>query len=100
MTQKDKPIAFQGEMGANSHIACNDIFPDRDVLPCTTFEGAFKAVENGSAALAVLPVENTVAGRVADIHRLCRVIIFILSENILCAYVTAFWGFRARQLTG
>ena len=70
MTQKDKPIAFQGEMGANSHIACNDIFPDRDVLPCTTFESAFKAVENGSAALAVLPVENTVAGRVADIHRL------------------------------
>ena len=70
MTQKDKPIAFQGEMGANSHIACNDIFPDRDVLPCTTFEGVFKAVENGSAALAVLPVENTVAGRVADIHRL------------------------------
>ncbi|RCL75636.1 MAG: prephenate dehydratase [PS1 clade bacterium] len=70
MTQKDKPIAFQGEMGANSHIACNDIFPDREVLPCTTFEGAFKAVENGSAALAVLPVENTVAGRVADIHRL------------------------------
>ena len=70
MTQKDKPIAFQGEMGANSHIACNDIFPDRDVLPCTTFEGAFKAVEHGSAALAVLPVENTVAGRVADIHRL------------------------------
>ena len=70
MTQKDKPIAFQGEMGANSHIACNDIFPDRDVLPCTTFEGAFKAVENGSAGLAVLPVENTVAGRVADIHRL------------------------------
>ncbi len=70
MTQKDKPIAFQGEMGANSHIACNDIFPDRDVLPCTTFEGAFKAVENGLAALAVLPVENTVAGRVADIHRL------------------------------
>ncbi|MAV17831.1 MAG: prephenate dehydratase, partial [Alphaproteobacteria bacterium TMED110] len=52
------------------HIACNDIFPDREVLPCTTFEGAFKAVENGSAALAVLPVENTVAGRVADIHRL------------------------------
>ena len=70
MTQKDKPIAFQGEMGANSHIACNDIFPDREVLPCKTFEGAFKAVENGSAALAVLPVENTVAGRVADIHRL------------------------------
>lgn len=70
MTQKDKPIAFQGEMGANSHIACNEIFPDREVLPCTTFEGAFKAVEKGSAALAVLPVENTVAGRVADIHRL------------------------------
>ena len=70
MTQKDKPIAFQGEMGANSHIACHDIFPDREVLPCTTFESAFKAVESGSAALAVLPVENTVAGRVADIHRL------------------------------
>lgn len=70
MTNQNKPIAFQGEMGANSHIACRDVFPDRDVLPCTTFEAAFKAVENGSAALTVLPVENTVAGRVADIHRL------------------------------
>ena len=100
MTQKDKPIAFQGEMGANSHIACNDIFPDRDVLPCTTFEGAFKAVENGSAALAVLPVENTVAGRVADIHRLLPGYnLYIIGEYFM-RIRHCLLGFRARQLTG
>ncbi len=63
-------IAFQGELGANSHIACNDCYPDKDVLPCATFDEAFAALRNGTAALAMMPVENTVAGRVADIHRL------------------------------
>ncbi len=63
-------IAFQGELGANSHIACNDCYPDRQVLPCATFDEAFAALRDGTAELAMMPVENTVAGRVADIHRL------------------------------
>ena len=63
-------IAFQGELGANSHIACQTQFGDRDVLPCATFDDAFAALRDGTAALAMMPVENTVAGRVADIHRL------------------------------
>ena len=63
-------IAFQGEPGANSHIACNTLYPDMEILPCTRFDDAFEALSSGAAALAMIPVENTVAGRVADIHRL------------------------------
>ncbi|WP_223476690.1 prephenate dehydratase [Oricola indica] len=63
-------IAFQGEPGANSDTACRDMFPDMEPLPCPTFEDAFVAVENGKAGLAMIPIENTIAGRVADIHYL------------------------------
>ena len=63
-------IAFQGELGANSHIACQTQYPDMDVLPCASFDDAFAALREGTAQLAMMPVENTVAGRVADIHRL------------------------------
>jgi prephenate dehydratase len=63
-------ISFQGEYGANSDMACRDMFPDMDPLPCQTFEDAFLAVENGEADLAMIPIENTIAGRVADIHHL------------------------------
>ncbi|MCC2095750.1 MAG: prephenate dehydratase, partial [Hyphomicrobiales bacterium] len=63
-----KTIAYQGEPGANSHIACNDMYPDWEPLPCATFEDAFAAVTNGAAALAMIPIENSLAGRVADIH--------------------------------
>ncbi|MDQ0505874.1 prephenate dehydratase [Xanthobacter agilis] len=63
-------ISFQGEPGANSHIACREAFPDYEVLPCATFEDAFAAVDSGAAELAMIPIENSVAGRVADIHRL------------------------------
>ncbi len=63
-------IAFQGELGANSHIACQTQYPDMDVLPCASFDDAFAALRDGAAQLAMMPVENTVAGRVADIHRL------------------------------
>ena len=63
-------IAFQGELGANSHLACNDRYPEMAVLPCATFDDAFAALRDGTATLAMMPVENTVAGRVADIHRL------------------------------
>ena len=63
-------IAFQGEPGANSHIACRQAYPDLQPLPCPTFEDAFAAVRSGRAALAMIPIDNSLAGRVADIHHL------------------------------
>ncbi|MBV9287927.1 MAG: prephenate dehydratase [Hyphomicrobiales bacterium] len=63
-------IAYQGEPGANSHIACGDNFPEMKPLPCATFEDAFAALQDGSAELGMIPIENSIAGRVADIHAL------------------------------
>ena len=63
-------IAFQGEPGAYSHQACAETRPDHDPMPCATFEDVIEAVNSGAAELAMLPVENTTYGRVADIHRL------------------------------
>jgi len=63
-------IAFQGEPGAYSHQACTETRPDHEPLPCRTFEDVIIAVRSGEAELAMLPVENTTYGRVADIHRL------------------------------
>ena len=63
-------IAFQGELGTYSHQACRDARPDMEALPCHTFEEVIEAVRSGAAKLAMLPVENTTYGRVADIHRL------------------------------
>ena len=65
-----RSIAFQGEPGANSHIACNEAYPAYEPLPCPTFEDAFAAVRSGRAALGMIPIDNSVAGRVADIHHL------------------------------
>lgn len=63
-------IAFQGELGAYSHEACREARPDHDPLPCRTFEECIDAVLDGTADLAMLPVENSTYGRVADIHSL------------------------------
>lgn len=63
-------IAFQGERGANSDIACHQAYPDMEAVPYSTFEDVFNAVENSECDLAMIPVENTIAGRVADIHHL------------------------------
>ena len=63
-------IAFQGEQGAFSHQACSEVFPDMDPVPCPTFEEAIATVRRGEARLAMLPVENSLYGRVADIHHL------------------------------
>ena len=65
-----KSIAYQGEPGANSHIACAERFPDMIPLPCATFEDAFAAIQDGAADLGMIPIENSIAGRVADIHNL------------------------------
>ena len=63
-------IAFQGEPGAYSHEACNQAYPDMEALPCQSFEDVIGAVRSGEADLAMLPIENSTYGRVADIHRL------------------------------
>ncbi len=63
-------IAFQGERGANSDMACQTMYPGLEPLPCPSFEDAFAAVQNGAADLAMIPIENTLAGRVADVHHL------------------------------
>jgi prephenate dehydratase len=63
-------IAFQGEPGANSHIAIVDAYPDAEPMPCSTFEDALAAISSGEADLGMIPIENSVAGRVADIHHL------------------------------
>ena len=70
MPAKTNRIAFQGEPGANSDTACRNVYPEMEPLPCPTFEDAFNAVETGKADLAMIPIENTIAGRVADIHHL------------------------------
>ena len=67
---RPKRIAFQGEPGANSHIACNEAYPSHEPLPCPTFEDAFAAVRAGRAKLGMIPIDNSIAGRVADIHHL------------------------------
>ncbi len=61
-------IAYQGEPGANSHLVCKQHYPDWEALPCASFEDAFAAVEGGEADLAMIPIDNSIAGRVADIH--------------------------------
>jgi len=67
---KPKKIAFQGEPGANSHLAIREVYPACEAIPCATFEDAFAATASGEADLGMIPIENSVAGRVADIHHL------------------------------
>lgn len=67
MTNK---ISFQGELGAYGHEACRKAVPNMEPLPCRTFEDTIEAVKTGKADMAMVPVENTTYGRVADIHRL------------------------------
>lgn len=72
MTTSDSAnsIAFQGLPGAYSHLACRNAFPAMQPLPCATFEDAFAAVREGRARYAMIPIDNSVAGRVADVHHL------------------------------
>ena len=63
-------IAFQGLPGAYSDMACRTVHPEMETLPCKAFEDVFQAVHDGEAGLAMIPIENSVAGRVADIHHL------------------------------
>jgi prephenate dehydratase len=67
---KNNIIAFQGELGANGDLACRAVRSDMKTLPCHTFEDTFAAVNEGKAKYLLIPIDNTVAGRVADIHHL------------------------------
>jgi prephenate dehydratase len=76
------PIAFQGRPGAYSDLACRTAYPGRPTLPCESFERAIDAVHAGEAALAMLPCENSLAGRVPDIHSLLpQSGLFIIGEH-------------------
>ncbi len=77
-----KRISFQGEPGANSHNACKAMYPKLEAVPCATFEDALDAVSSKDCDLAMIPIENSVAGRVADIHHLLPgVRLFIVAEH-------------------
>ena len=69
MKEKIK-VAFQGEKGAYSNLACHEIFPNIDAVACPTFEKAFELAKDNSEYKIVIPIENSLAGRVADIHYL------------------------------
>ncbi len=70
ISAKKLSVAYQGEPGANSHIACINFDKTLEPLACATFEDALAAVRNGAVRSALIPVENSVAGRVADVHHL------------------------------
>jgi prephenate dehydratase len=77
-------VAFQGELGANSQIAINEVFPAATPLPCATFEDVFATVADGTAPLAMIPIENSLAGRVSDIYHLLPVSgLAIVGEHFL-----------------
>ena len=77
-------IAFQGALGANSDMACRNAFPEMTTLPCATFSDAFSSIKRGHSELAMIPIENSVAGRVADIHRLLPESgLYIVGEHFL-----------------
>ena len=93
-----KTIAYQGEPGANSHIACLDNYPGYAPLPCATFEDAFAALQEGKADLGMIPIENSIAGRVADIHALlARLRPAYRRRDLRCRFIFSFSAFPARR---
>lgn len=82
-------IAFQGDPGAYSHEACRNARPDMEPLPCRAFEDVIDAVRSGEADMAMLPVENSTYGRVADIHRLLPESgLFIVEEAFVRVHIS------------
>lgn len=78
----ENTIAFQGVHGANSDLACRSVLPNMETLPCYSFEDAFAAVHKGRARFVMIPIDNSVAGRVADIHHLLpNSGLFIIGEH-------------------
>ena len=79
-----KKVSFQGELGSYSHQALLELNPEAEPMTCSSFEGAIDAVRNGDSSYAILPVENSTYGRVADIHKLLPASnLFIIQEHFL-----------------
>ncbi|GAB3754740.1 prephenate dehydratase [Microlunatus parietis] len=77
-------IAYQGEPGANSHLVCKENYPESEAVPCASFEDVFAVVESGEVDLAMIPIDNSIAGRVADIHHfLPQSGLHIIAEHFL-----------------
>ncbi|HEU0286479.1 MAG TPA: prephenate dehydratase [Nocardioidaceae bacterium] len=77
-------IAYQGEPGANSHAVCLEHYPDWEAIACASFEDVVGVVESGEAQLAMIPIDNSIAGRVADIHHLLPTSgLHIIAEHFL-----------------
>ncbi len=82
MQRDHKSIAFQGAHGAYSDLACRTVFPNLETLPCSSFDEAFRSVSEGITDLAMIPIDNTIAGRVADVHSLMpHWDLFIIGEH-------------------
>src|ERR1700716_3771369 len=100
-TDSAQTIAFQGQPGAYSDLACRHVFPAMTTLPCAAFEDAFAAVRESRAGLAMIPIENSVAGRVADIHHLMPDSgLFIIGEHFerVSHHLLALPGARLDQI--
>ena len=81
-SERSGKIAFQGALGAFSDMSCRAVFPKMQTVPCETFEDAFRAVDTGETDLAMIPVDNSLAGRVADVHHLLPTKkLFIIGEH-------------------
>jgi prephenate dehydratase len=101
-SKQSTSISYQGEPGANSHIACNEMYPSLTPLPCPTFEDAIGAVKSGEARYAMIPIENSLAGRVADIHHLLpNSGLYIVGEFFLPIrhHLMAIKGARLKEIT-
>jgi prephenate dehydratase len=95
-------IAYQGERGANSEIACGEVYPAMEPMPCAAFEDALAAVKGGEADLAMIPIENSLAGRVADIHHMLPASgLHIIGEHFLPIrfQLMALKGVKLKQIT-
>ena len=93
-------IAFQGEPGAYSHQACREVYPEMEAMPCPTFEAALDAVKTREADLAMMPIENSTHGRVADLHRLLpEAGLYIIGEHFVPVRINLY-GVEGSTLDG
>jgi prephenate dehydratase len=99
---RNNTVAFQGEIGAFSHQVCSATFPSMEVLPCASFHDVIAAVESYKADCAVLPIENSIYGRIADMHKILRTSqLFIIGEYFLpiCLNLIAAHGRKTSDIT-
>ena len=91
-------IAFQGMEGAYSNMACKECFPNAVTIACSSFESMIETTKNNDADFAMVPVENSIAGRVADIHTLIPDSGLSLEQNIIRRLTINFYHCRSKTL--